>query len=387
MGPPGVAGLRMLNILAYVHLRRIVRSTGAGRVARCLTEHLSQTPGVDLRVLGDSSDYQRIEAEAGPAWTGLRHYLFHRDTSAQQARWLFLARPQAETFWPEVQVTFCTSESYVPVKRSRLMVLLNDAAHMEKGVHRGGSGLWKQRLKWSYLYRVLEHKADAFCTSSLFSAERLAHFRPGIRQRLHVVPHGVAPCFFETPSDQAFTSVGALGLIERGFVLLPCGLDHRKNADLVLDAWPKIHAAAPHLKLIVTSNASDPAYVSRARALGNSIVIAGHVDDDVMCALYHLAAVVWFPSRYEGFGLPVLEAMACGAPVVASNAAALPEVAGNAALLLPPGDCDAHIEAIRSIAADASVAAPYRARGVARAGQFTWARSAGQLKALMEKVA
>ena len=166
----------MLNVLAYVHLRRIVRSTGAGRVARCLTEHLSKAPGVDLRVLGDSGDYRQIAAEAGPEWTGLRHYLFERDTSAQQARWLFLARPEAETFWPEVQVMFCTAESYVPVKRSRLVVLLNDAAHLEKGVHRGGAALWKQRLKWSYLYRVLERKVDAFQASSQFRGRPVGAF-------------------------------------------------------------------------------------------------------------------------------------------------------------------------------------------------------------------
>ncbi len=377
----------MLNILAYVHLRRIVRSTGAGRVARCLTEHLSRSPGVDLRVLGDSADYHRIVAEAGPSWTNLPHYLFARDTSAQQARWLFLARPHAETFWPDTQVMFCTTESYVPVKRSRLVVLLNDAAHLENGVHRGGAALWKQRLKWSYLYRILERKADAFHTSSRFAAERIAHFRPGLRTRLHVVAHGVTPCFFEPPSAEARAAVGALGLQDRAFVLLPCGLDHRKNADLVLDAWPRIHRDLPHLKLIVTSNASDPAYLRRARQLGSSIVIPGHVDDDVMCALYHGAAVVWFPSRYEGFGLPVLEAMACGAPVVASNCAALPEVAGDAAMLLSADDRDAHIEAVRSIATDAQAAAPYRQRGPARARQFTWTRAAGEVKTLMEQLA
>ena len=72
----------MLNVLAYVHLRRIVRSTGSGRAARCMTEHLSACEGLDVRVLGDSADYHKIAEEAGPAWNGLRHYLFERDTSA-----------------------------------------------------------------------------------------------------------------------------------------------------------------------------------------------------------------------------------------------------------------------------------------------------------------
>jgi glycosyltransferase involved in cell wall biosynthesis len=377
----------MLNVLAYVHLRRIVRSTGAGRAARCLTENLSALGGVDLRVLGDSGDYQKIIAEAGSTWNGLRHYLFEADSSKQQARWLFLRTPAAETYWPDVQVTFCTSESYVPVKRSRLVVTLNDAAHLEPRVHSGGLPLLKQRIKWDYLYRVLNRKADLFHTASHFSAERLAHFWPSLRTRLRVVHHGVTPCFFEPPTEAAFAAVRSLGLNQHEFVLLPCGLDHRKNGDLVLDAWKDIHQSAPNLKLIVTSNASDPAYVERARVFGDSIVMPGHVTDELMCALYHSAAVVWFPSRYEGFGLPILEAMACGAPVVTSNCSSIPEVAGNAALMLPVDDKSAHIEAIRSIARDSSLGDGYRTRGLERARDFTWQKSAAKLKTFFESVA
>ncbi|MEI9973830.1 MAG: hypothetical protein WDO73_18320 [Ignavibacteriota bacterium] len=259
----------MLNVLAYVHLRRIVRSTGAGRAARCLTEHLAACNGTDVRVLGDAGDYPQIASEAGPTWNGLQHYLFPRDTSAQQARWLLLARPSAESWWPEVQVTFCTAESYVPVKRSRLVVTLNDAAHLEDSAHRQGATILKQRLKWHYLYRTLERTADAFHTGSAFSAERLAHFWPGIRNRLRVIPHGTYQRFFEPPNQEGIEGVRSLGLTPRQFVLLPCGLDHRKNGNLVLAAWKTIHEALPELRLVVTSNASDPAYVERARALGD----------------------------------------------------------------------------------------------------------------------
>ena len=167
-------------------------------------------------------------------------------------------------------------------------------------------------------------------------------------------------------------AVGSLGLDQGGFVLLPCGLDHRKNGDLVLDAWKEIEHAAPGLKLIVTSNASDPAYLERARGVGRSIVMPGHVDDELMRALYHAAAVVWFPSRYEGFGLPVLEAMACGAPVVTSKLRrcrkwlATPRCAfGRRAR--------GHIEAIRSIARAADCP-----RGIGRAGRNGRASSRGR---------
>jgi glycosyltransferase involved in cell wall biosynthesis len=274
----------------------------------------------------------------------------------------------------------------VPVKRSRLVVTLNDAAHLEPTAHRQGLSLLKQRVKWNCLYRVLERKADILHTASTFSAERLAHFWPGMRNRLRVIPHGTPQCFFEPPTQGALDAVTLLGLESRHFVLLPCGLDHRKNGDLVLAAWKEIHASMPDLRLIVTSNASDPAYVERARAFGGSIVIPGHVDDDVMRALYHTAAVVWFPSRYEGFGLPVLEAMACGAPVITSNCTSIPEVAGDCALLLPPDDTCAHVDAVRTFVTSSAVADRWRAKGPAHAGQYTWAHSARRMKALFEEL-
>ncbi len=374
----------MLNVLAYVHLRRIVKSTGAGRAARCITEQLAACDGTDVRILGDSGDYPKIAEEAGPEWNAMQHYLFQRDTSAQQARWLFLARPTAEAWWPEVQVTFCTAESYVPVKRSRLVVSLNDAAHLENTAHRQSAALLKQRLKWNYLYRILDRKADALHTSSTFSAERLTHFWPSLRDRLHVVPHGTPARFFTPPSQEGMEAVRRMGLTPGQFVLLPCGLDHRKNGDLVLAVWEKLHREMPGLCLIATSNASDPDYVERARKLGDSILLPGHVTDDVMCALYHAAAVVWFPSRYEGFGLPVLEAMACGAVVITSNCTALPEVAGDAAILLSPDDMDAHLEALRAFASGKAQTAELREKGRARAQQYTWANSARQMKSLFE---
>jgi glycosyltransferase involved in cell wall biosynthesis len=377
----------MLNVLAYVHLRRIVRSTGAGRAARCLTEHLSTCDGVDVRVLGESADYRKVAKEAGPSWNGLHHYLFERGTSAQQARWLMLSRPTAQAYWPDVQVTFCTAESYVPAGRSRLVVTLHDAAHLEARAHRPGLGLIKQRLKWHLLYRILDRKADALHTVSAFSADRLAHFWPGMRDRLRIVPLGIAECFFQQPSEAAFAAVRGLGLCARRFILLPCGLDHRKNGDLVLAAWEEIHRADPDLRLLVTSNASDPAYVQRAKAQGDSIVIPGHVSDEVMCALYHSAAVVWFPSRYEGFGFPVLEAMACGAAVISSTCASIPEVAGNAALLLPPDNKRDHIDAIQSFLGSTAEADSWRARGPVRAREYTWAKSARGLKTVFDSLA
>ena len=107
--------------------------------------------------------------------------------------------------------------------------------------------------------------------------------------------------------------------------------------------------------------------------------LLGFVDDAALHALYAHAAVVWFPSRYEGFGLPVLEAMAAGTPVVASDASSLPEIAGQAALLVSPDRAEAHVAAIEAVLTDGALAERLRAAGRVRAAGFTWASSAAQL--------
>ncbi len=113
----------------------------------------------------------------------------------------------------------------------------------------------------------------------------------------------------------------------------------------------------------------------------------GFVADADLPALYTAADLFVFPSWYEGFGLPVLEAMACGAPVVCSNAASLPEVAGDAALLVSPDDVQGLREAISRALTDLTLRNELIERGFRQAGRFTWERAARQTLAIYEHVA
>ncbi len=292
---------------------------------------------------------------------------------------MVLNSPRAERWWPEAQVLFCTAESYVPTRTARLVVTLHDAAYLESSAHTRNFAFWKQRLKWHLLYRKLARRADLFHTVSQFSADRLAHFLPELRNRLRVVPNAVSPLFFEPVPQAGSAYLAAQGLgpgeEHEQFVLVPGGLHFRKNADLILAAAPVLLREFSRLTIAVV-NHSDPAYAVAARQLGPRFRMLGFVPDAALRALYEAAALVWFPSRYEGFGLPVVEAMACGTPVVASRASSLPEIAGEAALLAEPGSAQAHLAAIGSLLTDARAARQWGALGRARAAQFTWTRSA-----------
>lgn len=374
-----------VNLLAYVHLRNIHRSTGAGRVARQLTEHLARRVDVNLRILADEGDHARIVPLVGQPWTAFPYHFFGHETSRQQANWFLFDRPRAERFWPAAQVVYCTGESYVPTQKAGLVVTLHDAAYLEKDAHQRDKSFSLQRLKWQLLYRKLARKADLFHTVSQFSADRLAHFFPAIRSRLRVVHNAVTSHFFDPVTPAGLAYVRELGLAERPFILVPGGLHFRKNAELVLEAWPLLRDRYPELVLAVV-NHSNPSYVERARRLGDRLRILGFVPDDGLRALYGAAEVVWFPSRYEGFGLPVLEAMACGKPVVTSRASSLPEIAGDAALLVPPESAGEHVEAIESLLGDESLRTELARRGRLRARMFTWSRAADELKTHFEEL-
>ncbi len=377
-----------MRVLAYVHLRNIHGSTGAGRVARQLTEHLAIRSDIELRILADATDRARVVPLAGKPWDGFTYRTFAADTSQQQALWLALHRPKAERFWPEAEIVFCTAESYVPARSARLVVTLHDAAYFEPAAdaHTRGMAFWKQSLKWRFLFRTLSREADLFHTVSQFSADRLAHFFPAIRSRLRVVPNAVSPHFFQPILPAGLAYLLKQGLHNRRFALVPGGLHYRKNAELILEAAPGLLAQFPDLTLAVV-NHSDPCYAARAARLGPRFRTLGFVSDDALRALYGAAAVVWFPSRYEGFGLPVVEAMACGTPVVASRASSLPEVAGDAALLADPSKADEHADALGMVLTDTRAAAELAARGRGHAAGFTWTRSAellaGHFKTLL----
>jgi glycosyltransferase involved in cell wall biosynthesis len=376
---PATQVVAPLNLLAYVHLRNIHNSTGAGRTARQITEHLAARHDINLRVLADVNDQRTILPLVGKPWTTFQFHTFSRDTSRQQAQWVLLDSPRAESFWPEADIVYCTGESYIPTTKARLVTTLHDAAYFEEGAHVRDAAYWKTRLKWELLYRKLSRRVDMFHTVSHFSAARLSHFFPSIRDRVRVVHNGVTPHFFQPVAESGHAAVREAGLGDRPYVLVPGGLHFRKNADLILAAIPQLTKEFPKL-IIAIVNHVHPAYAERARALGSNVCLLGFVSDEALHALYAAATVVWFPSRYEGFGLPVVEAMACGTAVVASNSSSIPEIAGDAALLADPSSPQAHVDALTSLLTDDPARHHFAEAGRTRARAFTWTSTAAQLK-------
>jgi glycosyltransferase involved in cell wall biosynthesis len=155
----------------------------------------------------------------------------------------------------------------------------------------------------------------------------------------------------------------------------------RKNLVRLMQAFAqaKQKYALPHKLVLVGQQlwlTSD--VLAQARALGDNVVMTGYVPDADLPLLYNAADVFAYPSLYEGFGLPVLEAMACGAAVITSKVSSLPEVSGDAARLVDPYDVDDMAHALHEIVRDESVRRTWGTRGIARARLFSWERTAEQ---------
>jgi glycosyltransferase involved in cell wall biosynthesis len=182
--------------------------------------------------------------------------------------------------------------------------------------------------------------------------------------------------------DSAFRPGGGHlpdGLIPPGrFVLNVGGIDWRKNTPLLLRSFAALHEKHPPWRLVMTGEIKTdqlyPAFRRLVSELGieRHVVETGYVTAETLCALYNRADIFLYPSLYEGFGLPVLEAMACGTPVISADRASIPEVAGTAAILLDPGKPDDFSEALIHLAESEDERGRLSEAGIKRAAMFTW---------------
>jgi glycosyltransferase involved in cell wall biosynthesis len=251
----------------------------------------------------------------------------------------------------------------VPVPRvpeARTVVTLLDVQHHEL------PGMFSRAERWlrSWAYDETARRADRVLTISEHARRGIVEHLGVAPERVEAIPLGVDHARF-VPDGPA-----ARGLPER-YVLYPANMWPHKNHERLLAAFDRLQDR--DLRLVLTGQT-----YGRERLLdGHERVLhRGHVAHGEMPALYRGALAVVFPSLFEGFGLPPLEAMACGTPVAASDRGAVAEVCGGAALAFDPEDVDAIAAAIERVTQDEPLRARLRAAGVERAAGFTWAKTA-----------
>jgi glycosyltransferase involved in cell wall biosynthesis len=202
-----------------------------------------------------------------------------------------------------------------------------------------------------------------------------------------VIPLGVSDAF----TAAVTTSAPARDDLPARYVLTVGVLEPRKNHVALLRAVRRLHAQGDPISVVMVGrdgwNWQDPLQSAELSALRPWVRILRNVSEADLVALYRRATVFAYPSLYEGFGLPLLEAMACGVPVVASNRSALPEVAGEAALLVDPSNAEAIAAALTATLHDSGLRQRLIAAGLERARMFSWQRTAERTLAVYRQVA
>jgi len=240
-----------------------------------------------------------------------------------------------------------------------------------------------------YAHRLLVwpsvQTADRIVAVSESTAQDLQRVSNVPGSRIEVIHHGVGSAYEPRDHERAAEYVAAKYGVSKDYVLAVGTVQPRKNLATLVEAWKILRdRTKDHFQLVVAGargwkNTQLDETVRRLGLTGNEIRFLGVVPEEDLPVLYSGSGVFVFPSLYEGFGLPLVEAMACGVPVIASNTSSVPEVVGDAALLVSPTEPEAFAEAIWRVRNDENLRKALIEKGLSRAAGFSWGRAASQL--------
>jgi glycosyltransferase involved in cell wall biosynthesis len=360
-------------------LRDPVRS-GIARVARSLAQSLARRadrddpPRIALTFCGPLPEMESLGVRGWSRhpvrlvdWPAGRHSI------AAQLQWPRVRRKVGDAVWffPQWDAPwFALPRRYVAMVHDLTLIRVH-----------GATSNTRRRVTARWMRHTVRHAARVVVPSR-YTARDLGALVPQAAAKTRLVSEGVDANFFVEPpplpeSIRAFVAAG------------PCMLsvgNRKPHKNLITGV--QLLARIPGLRWVVMGEWFEPweqvAAAARTAGVADRMLVLDPQSDQVLCGLYHAATCLLFPSRSEGFGLPLAEAAACGLPVVSSTAGSLPEVGGECATYCDPDDLDAFEAAVRAI-----VALPHRqpAACVQRARRMTWDASADQLLEILEEVA
>ena len=232
----------------------------------------------------------------------------------------------------------------------------------------------------------LRHADRVVVVSESVRAELVERFGVA-REEITVISPAVDTLRFRPRPTQEMDAVAERYGLQRPYILFTGTLEPRKNVVGLLDAYEGLpEALRERFQLVLAGGMGWLATEVKQRLeelAGLRVISTGYVPDAELPAIYSGAELFVYPSFYEGFGMPPLEAMACGVPVITSDTSSLPEVVGDAAIKIDPHDTRALSEAMELVLSDSATATRMRERGLAQAQRFTWASSAERLRRLL----
>ncbi|MDQ1480750.1 MAG: hypothetical protein QOI44_1611 [Actinomycetota bacterium] len=343
------------------------RPVGAGMYTVALASGLSAHGAVDLHLLTRHDDAERWSLLA-PAAT------VHASAPARRPVRLAWEQARGPALAEHVGVDVWHGPHYTMPLRASVpcAVTVHDLTFFDHPE-------WHERSKVVYFRRMIRaaaRRATTLICVSAFTANRLrALVAP--RTDIEVIHHGVDHDRFSANGDRA-ADLAALAEhgIEPPYIAFASTIEPRKNVPTLVRAFAAVAKTRPELRLVLAGSdgwgAREASEAIAASGVATRVLRPGYLDNATIAAFFRRSAAVTYPSLEEGFGLPALEGLACGAPVVTSEGSALAEVVGDAALLVPPGDADALAGALARVLDDSALSERLRVAGPARAAEFTW---------------
>ena len=271
-------------------------------------------------------------------------------------------------------------DSCVAWKRGKFISTIHDVKPLLFPELRAGANLNRRIEQWLVgdRWKTIDH----VITISDHSRQDLLHHVPLRTDQVTVTPLGLDAERFR-PADHRREG--------RPYVLCVAGSDPTKNVGCLIEAFAKLsETLRGRFDLLLAGDVCRRGDIRAAierLGIGAQTRLVGMVSDEQLIDYYQQATVFVFPSLYEGFGLPVLEAMGCGCPVICSTLSSLPEIAGEAALLIDPHDSSHLAATLARVLESPALQVDLRSRGLARAGQFSWDRTAAETVAVYQRVA
>lgn len=280
-----------------------------------------------------------------------------------------------------------TTDSKVPLllpKSCRVVSLVTDLAlfRMPEVYQASRVLLWKRQ------YRYLRRRGDLFLAISEFTKREMAELLDIPESRIHVVPCAAPTGYCRVTDTRRLAALREKYHLQERFVLFVGNFNPRKNLERLIAAFDRMkrESGLPH-ELVIAGGQGwkfDRDAALAGIASKAAVRFIGYIPDADMPALYSAAELFAFPTLYEGFGIPVVEAQKCGTPVLASNVSALPEVGGAGAVYVDPRDEKAIADSLRKLLTEGALRRELRERGYANAGRFSWEGSAQKLREIIE---
>ncbi len=357
--------------------------TGVGQYVYYLLRHLMRQAPADS-FFGLSTGRTPAAVDTLPPLAGYRHV--NIPTRLMYRAWDHTGRPRVDRLLGGLDVYHATNYHVPPVATAKRVVTFHDLAFLRNPAW-GSPKIAKAFARGARRYA---QEADAIIACSETTRRDLMTLLDIPPGKITVIYEAADVAFGQVTRPQAVDLLAERHSLQQPYLLFVSTLEPRKNVTALLEAFARIAHDVPHTLVLagrdgwkmgpIEKALKDPRLQGRVRRIG---YIATHRD---LAAFYAAAEAFVFPSHYEGFGLPVLEAMASGCPVICSNRSALPEVAGDAAQYVDPEDVDGLAATLRLVLQHEHLRESMSAKGLAQAKHFSWDTCARETLALYRKL-